>query len=142
MTEANREVFWSKVALVRLIEICYGLNEKGPRAARKILRLLLGRTEQLADFPNLGRAARAPKERVSRAHREEVPDRVLTACPTLDLWQNGWAMSRKPYPSDLTDEEWELLRPLVPEAPPNPGTEPYDRREIVNAIRYAVRTGV
>ena len=51
-------------------------------------------------------------------------------------------MSRAPYPSDLTDAEWELLRPLVPEAPPNPGTEPYDRREIVNAIRYAVRTGV
>lgn len=51
-------------------------------------------------------------------------------------------MSRKTYPSDLTDDEWELLRPLVPEAPPNPGTEPYDRREIVNAIRYAVRTGV
>lgn len=50
-------------------------------------------------------------------------------------------MSRKPYPSDLSDEQWELLRSVVPEAPPNPGTEPLDRREIVNAILWIVRTG-
>lgn len=56
MTEAKREVLWSNVALTRLIEIRDGLNEKDPRAARKLLRLLLSRATQLADFPNLGRA--------------------------------------------------------------------------------------
>ena len=51
-------------------------------------------------------------------------------------------MSRPTYPSDLSDEQWKILHPLVPDAPPNPGTEPYERREIVNAILYVVRTGV
>lgn len=51
-------------------------------------------------------------------------------------------MSREPYPSDLRDAEWELIRPFIPEPIPNPGHEPHDRREIVNAIRYFLRTGV
>ncbi len=55
MTRPKREVLWSNVALARLLEIRDGLHEKDPRAARKILRLLLSRAEQLADFPNPGR---------------------------------------------------------------------------------------
>jgi putative transposase len=48
-------------------------------------------------------------------------------------------MSRK-YPSDLTDEQWQVLRPLLP--PPAPtGRKPIDRRWILNAILYVVRTG-
>lgn len=56
MSETKRELIWSNVALARLIEIRNGLAEKDPRAARKVLRLLLARAAQLADFPNLGRA--------------------------------------------------------------------------------------
>ena len=50
-------------------------------------------------------------------------------------------MERSAYPSDLTDQEWRLLEPLLP--PPKPGGRPvkYPRREIVNAIRYVLRTG-
>ena len=51
-------------------------------------------------------------------------------------------MSRKAYPSDLTDSQWQLIQPLVPQPTPNPGAEPHDRREIVNAILYVLRTGV
>ena len=51
-------------------------------------------------------------------------------------------MTRRPYPSDLTDAQWELIRPLVPQPTPNPGDVPHDRREIVNAILYVLRTGV
>jgi len=48
-------------------------------------------------------------------------------------------MSRK-YPSDLTDEQWQVLRPLLP--PPAPtGRKPVDRRWVLNAILYVVRTG-
>ncbi|GAA3629486.1 IS5 family transposase [Nonomuraea rosea] len=45
------------------------------------------------------------------------------------------------YPSDLTDEQWELIEPLLPE--PNTGGRPekHPRREIVNAIVYVVRSG-
>lgn len=51
-------------------------------------------------------------------------------------------MDRQPYNSDLSDAQWELVRPFVPEPIPNPGEPPHDRREIVNAILYVVRTGV
>lgn len=55
MSETKRELVWSNVALARLIEIRDGLAEKDPRAARRLLHLLLERAGQLVDFPNLGR---------------------------------------------------------------------------------------
>jgi transposase len=50
-------------------------------------------------------------------------------------------MERPAYPSDLSDREWQLLEPLLP--PPKAGGRPitYPRREIINAIRYVLRTG-
>ena len=50
-------------------------------------------------------------------------------------------MKRPTYPSDLKNREWQLLEPLLP--PPKPGGRPvkYPRREVVNAIRYVLRTG-
>ena len=44
------------------------------------------------------------------------------------------------YPSDLTDREWRRVEALLP--PPKAGGRPskYERREIVNAILYALRT--
>jgi putative transposase len=48
---------------------------------------------------------------------------------------------RRRYPTDLSDEEWAVLAPLVP--PPKPGGRPagHDRREICNGIRYVLRSG-
>ncbi len=45
------------------------------------------------------------------------------------------------YETDLTDAEWARLEPLIPA--PKPGGRPakYERREIVNAIVYLLRTG-
>lgn len=50
-------------------------------------------------------------------------------------------MSRKAYKSDLTDKEWQIIKPLIP--PPKPGGHPrtVDTREVVNAIFYLLRTG-
>ncbi|GHO82316.1 IS5 family transposase [Dictyobacter formicarum] len=48
---------------------------------------------------------------------------------------------RKPYPSDLTDAQWELLAPFISEASPNATIEVIPRREIVNGILYVLRTG-
>lgn len=50
-------------------------------------------------------------------------------------------MERKPYPSDLSDAAWELILPMVHEAEHHAGKQPVDRREIVNAILWIVRTG-
>jgi putative transposase len=44
------------------------------------------------------------------------------------------------YPSDLTDDEWERIKPLMPK-PPARGRKPaVDFREILNAIRYMARS--
>ena len=50
-------------------------------------------------------------------------------------------IGREAYPSDVTDAQWRQLETLVP--PVKPGGRPgkYDRREILNAILYQVRTG-
>src|SRR5512142_2256848 len=47
---------------------------------------------------------------------------------------------RKPYPSDLTDEQWAIVKPLIPV--PKVG-RPWtnDMREIINAILYLNRSG-
>lgn len=45
------------------------------------------------------------------------------------------------YPSDLTDAEWAIIAPMVP--PPLPGGRPRDTdmREVMNGVRYVMRTG-
>jgi putative transposase len=50
-------------------------------------------------------------------------------------------MTRKPYPSDLTDEQWELVRPLLPAGRPGGRPRSADLREVVNALLYLLRTG-
>src|SRR3977135_3119093 len=44
------------------------------------------------------------------------------------------------YPSDLTDGQWQVLRPLLP-PPSKRGRPRIDRRAIIDAILYVVRTG-
>lgn len=48
---------------------------------------------------------------------------------------------RKGYPSDVTDEEWVILEPLVPPAKVGGRPVEYSRREIVNGIFYVLRSG-
>ncbi|MSR60328.1 MAG: transposase, partial [Planctomycetaceae bacterium] len=50
---------------------------------------------------------------------------------------------RKPYPSDLTDEQWAILEPLVPTARTQRGGRPREVnvRKVVNTIMYLNRTG-
>ena len=47
---------------------------------------------------------------------------------------------RKPYPTDLTDEQWALIAPLLPQK--TRGRKPvHTRREMLNALLYMARTG-
>ena len=49
--------------------------------------------------------------------------------------------ARRPYPSDLTDAQWAVLEPLLPQ-PQGAGRRPrIPRREVVNALLYLERTG-
>lgn len=50
-------------------------------------------------------------------------------------------MRTPPYPSDLTNEQWNRLEPLLP-GPAHTGRKPkYALREITNAIFYLLRSG-
>ena len=51
-------------------------------------------------------------------------------------------MSRSPYPTDLTDRQWERLAPLIPPVKPGGRPRAVDVREVVNAILYVDRNGV
>lgn len=50
-------------------------------------------------------------------------------------------MPRRAYSTDLTDDEWRVLEPLIPPAKPGGRPRSVDVREIVNAIRYQLRAG-
>src|SRR3974377_1156917 len=51
-------------------------------------------------------------------------------------------MARKErYISDLTDGEWELIKPMIPEAQRGGRPRKTDMREVMNAVRYVLRTG-
>ena len=47
---------------------------------------------------------------------------------------------RKPYPSDLTDEQWAIIEPLIP-VPSAGRPRIVDMREVLNAIFYLNRSG-
>lgn len=51
------------------------------------------------------------------------------------------ASKRKPYPSDLTDEQWALIEPLIPPPPSKGRPRTIEMREVVNAILYLNRSG-
>ena len=50
-------------------------------------------------------------------------------------------MARRSYPTDRTDDEWWVLEPLIPPAKPGGRPRSVDPREIINALRYLLRSG-
>jgi putative transposase len=48
---------------------------------------------------------------------------------------------RKPYRSDLTDEQWDVIEPLIPDAQTGGRPRTVNMREVINTILYLVRTG-
>jgi transposase len=49
--------------------------------------------------------------------------------------------SRLRYPSDLTDDEWGHVEPLIPPAKPGGNKRRVDLREVMNGIMYVLSTG-
>jgi Transposase and inactivated derivatives len=48
---------------------------------------------------------------------------------------------RKPYPSDVSDEEWFFVAPYLALLPEEAGQRRYRLREVFNGLRYIVKTG-
>ncbi|MGH2391199.1 MAG: IS5 family transposase [Chloroflexota bacterium] len=51
-------------------------------------------------------------------------------------------MNRKAYPSDVSDEEWAFVVPYLTLMTPEAPQRTHDLRDVFNALRYLVRTGV
>jgi transposase len=49
--------------------------------------------------------------------------------------------SKLRYPSDLTDEEWQLVEPLIPPRRPGGDKRTVVMREVVNGLMYVLSTG-
>jgi transposase, IS4 family len=50
-------------------------------------------------------------------------------------------MNRRPYPSDVSDEEWAFVMPYLTLLPLDASQRKYDLREVFNALRWLVKTG-
>jgi transposase len=61
------------------------------------------------------------------------------------MWTNEnrarYDRSKLRYPSDLTDEEWALIAPVIPRAKRGGNKRTVDVREVVNGLMYVLSTG-
>src|SRR5258705_10618431 len=59
-----------------------------------------------------------------------------------------WTLENRPkynrdhlrYPSDLTDDEWAYIKPLIPPAKPGGGKRRTDMRAVMNGVMYILST--
>jgi putative transposase len=51
-------------------------------------------------------------------------------------------MNEKLYPSDLTDEEWDFIKELIPDAKPGGRRRELCMRQVLNAIFYVTKGGI
>jgi transposase len=49
--------------------------------------------------------------------------------------------SRKPYPSDVSDDEWALVAPYLTLLPDDAGPRRYPLRDVFHGLRWSVRAG-
>jgi putative transposase len=61
------------------------------------------------------------------------------------VWTNEQRKAHKPrgegYASDVSDEEWAIIEPMIPPARTGGRKRGTDMREVFNAIRYVDRAG-
>src|SRR6202451_271122 len=69
-------------------------------------------------------------------------NRFVGAC---EMWTNEnrgrYDRSKLRYPSDLTDDEWAYVEPLIPPAKRGGNKRTVDLREVMNGIMYVLSTG-
>ncbi len=82
----------------------------------------------------------APAPGNTHAHEDTVPARTRRKQPSLPRTAKR-ERSSPCYPSDLTDQEWAILEPLIPPAKEGGRPRTTDMREVLNAMFYVDRTG-
>lgn len=59
----------------------------------------------------------------------------------IEIAEDPLVKTRRSYPTDLSDAEWAVLRPLVPEARFGGRPRAHETRELLDAIFYVVGSG-
>ncbi len=77
-----------------------------------------------------------PKGKLDQGETVSTSERREPVPPKLNR-----QLSAQGYPSDLTEQEWAILEPLIPPAKPGGRPRSTEMRAVVNAILYLDRTG-
>jgi hypothetical protein len=80
---------------------------------------------------------------------ESLESDVIQGSPLTRETALMWTVENRPrynrdrlrYPSDLTDEEWALVEPLIPAAKRGGRRRSVDVREVANGLMYVLSTG-
>ena len=83
-------------------------------------------------------ASPAPVSESKRAQENTVPVQERKEWSTPKVKHE---LSSRCYPSDLTNQEWAVLEPLIPPAREGGHPRTADMREVLNALFYVDRTG-
>ena len=125
-----------EIATAGEVQRAFEEEAKQPVAKSTIYRFLarhglqqLGASSSLAQ-ENVSRPARSDTGSVRERREQELSPRSA----------NKELLPQR-YPSDLTDQEWAFLSPLIPPAKPGGRPRSVDMREVINAILYLDRTG-
>ena len=124
------------------------LQKKTRRLSGKIRRVWLSILEPSITHGSHGTRTVIP----SGSPREDHEAKNCTWCPaarassTKSLFQKGGlerrkGMNPKPYPSDLTSQQWAVLKPFLPPARTGGRPRKTEMRSVVNAIFYRNRNG-
>ena len=68
----------------------------------------------------------------------------MTGCFPSPVWETFgtlWSMNRKPYPSDVSDDEWSFVAPYLTLMTEDAPQREHSLREVFNGLRWLVRTG-
>ncbi len=82
----------------------------------------------------------SPVPEIPQSHEERVAVRQRRKQPSLPRAVPQQHSSRS-YPSDLTEQEWAILEPLIPPAKEGGHPRTTDMRDVLNALFYVDRTG-
>jgi transposase len=80
--------------------------------------------------------AQAPADKLASGNTVSTPQRRKPSPPKANR-----ELAAQGYPSDLTEQEWTILEPLIPPARPGGRPRTTDMRAVINAILYLDRTG-
>ena len=116
------------------IQQAFEAETKQSVADSTIYRLLARHGLRLRGAPS--RPARTPEH--LPAYEKPVAVRKRGEWPTTSA---NRPPSPQSYPSDLTNQEWACLSPLLPQASPGGRPRTSDLRAVLNAILYLDRTG-